>query len=249
MRRFSRLNLLRKYVKHQRLIILCWLQILATLGLIGGLFAPAVEGNRTQEGPFPGFRVSSKLIKLSTENLFATPNSLGAIAIGVAEGTRTLSGGYTNLYFGHTDPGNFKHNLGTFAYQHGADTPEEADRKQLQRLKPWITQLEEEAQTVGIHLGTFELVAGVDLMNQSPLAGKDYIQHLKTCRKLQSDHKEALLCARVRSFVNPTTGELEADGLGSYRTAVRKDQKRRLDAIENVLNSKNRFERSSISHR
>ena len=248
MGRLSGLNVLRKYIKHQRLVILCWLQILATLGLIAGLFAPAVEGDRTQEGPFPGFRVSSKLVKLSTEHLFATPNALGAIAIGVAEGTRTPSGGYTNLYFGHTDPGNGKHNLGTFAYQHGADTPEEADQQQLQRLKPWITELEEEAQTVGIHLGTFELVAGVDLMNQSPLAGKDYLQHLKTCRQLQSDLKEAVLCARVLSFVNPTTGELEAAGLGSYRTTVRRDQKRRLDAIEKVLNSKNRFERRSISH-
>ncbi|OJJ16240.1 hypothetical protein BI308_23695 [Roseofilum reptotaenium AO1-A] len=252
MRRLSGFNVFKKYVKQQRLMILCWVQILATLGLIGGLFsptgAPTVDGDRARKRQLPGFTVSAKLVNLSTEHLFATPNSVGAIAIGVAEGTRTPNGGYTDLYFGHTDPGNSKHNLGTFAYQHGADSPEEADFKQLRRLKPSILQLQEEAQSIGIHLGTFELLAGVDLINQSPLAGKDYIQHLKTCYQLEEDLKKAILCARVRSFVNPTTGELEADGLGSYRSTVRKDQKRRLDGIERVLNSKNRFGHTSITH-
>jgi len=235
MRGLPWLKMLRKLIQHRGWFILCWLQILVTLGLIGGLFSSTSEGDRAQKQSFPGFRRSTQFVNLSKEDLFATADSVGAIAIGVAEGTRTPSGGYTDLYFGHTDPGNAKYNLGTFAYQHGAYTPEEADRLQLQRLKPWISELQEEAQTVGVHLGTFELVAGVDLINQSPLAGKAYIQHLKICQQLQRNSKEAVLCARVRSFVNPTTGELEAHGLGSYRSTVRKDQKRRLDAIERVL--------------
>lgn len=235
MRGLPGLKVWAKWVQYRGSFILCWLQIVATLGLIGGLFASTPEGDRAQKRSFPHFRISAKLVTLSTENLFATADSVGAIAIGVAEGTRTPSGGYTDLYYGHTDPGNSKHNLGTFAYQHGAYTPEEADRRQLQRLKPWIGQLEAEAQTLGVHLGTFELVAGVDLINQSPLAGKDYIQHLKDCQTLQQEPEEAVLCARMRSFVNPTTGELEAHGLGSHRSTVRKDQKRRLDAIQSVL--------------
>ncbi|MDJ1177737.1 hypothetical protein PJF56_02550 [Roseofilum sp. BLCC_M91] len=235
MRGLPWLEVLRKLIQHRGWFILCWLQILVALGLIGGLFAPTSQADRAQKRNLPRFSLSAQFITLSTKDLFATPDSVGAIAIGVAEGTRTPSGGYTDLYFGHTDPGNSRHNLGTFAYQHGAYTPEEADRRQLKRLKPWIIELQEEAQTLGVHLGTFELVAGVDLMNQSPLAGTAYIKHLKTCQQLQQNPKEAVLCARVRSFVNPNTGELEAHGLGSYRSTVRKDQKRRLDAIETVL--------------
>lgn len=235
MRGLPGLKVWAKWVQYRGSFILCWLQILATLGLIGGLFASTPEGDRTQKQSLPRSTVSAKLVTLSTQNLFATPDSVGAIAIGVAEGTRTPNGGYTDLYYGHTDPGNAKHNLGTFAYQHGAYSPQEADRRQLQRLKPWISQLEEEAETLGVDLGIFELVAGVDLINQSPLAGKDYIQHLKDCQTQQPEPEKAVLCARMRSFVNPTTGELEAHGLGSYRSTVRKDQKRRLDAIQRVL--------------
>ncbi len=173
--------------------------------------------------------------QLTTDQLFADPDALGAIALGVAEGTRTPNGGYTPLYFGHTDPGNAQHNLGTFAYQHGAYSPEEADQKQLARIQPWVTQLQTEANTLGVPLGTFELVAGIDLMNQSPQAALNYIKYLKNCQVYQPTPQKAVLCARIRSFVNPRTGQLEAGGLGSERTAVQQDQQRRIQAIEQVL--------------
>ncbi|OLP18842.1 hypothetical protein BST81_07950, partial [Leptolyngbya sp. 'hensonii'] len=60
--------------------------------------------------------------------------SLVAKAVGAAEGTRTPDGGRTWAYYGHRDPGNGVWNLGSFSYQHGADSPAEADVKQLRRL-------------------------------------------------------------------------------------------------------------------
>ena len=55
-------------------------------------------------------------------------DSLVAKSVGSAEGTRTPSGGYTRAYYGHVDPGNGVWNLGSYSYQHGAVSPQEADK-------------------------------------------------------------------------------------------------------------------------
>src|SRR5579883_982546 len=62
-------------------------------------------------------------------------DSLVARTVGHAEGTRTADGHKTRAYYGHTDPGNGVWNLGSFSYQHAASSPEDADAKQLARLK------------------------------------------------------------------------------------------------------------------
>lgn len=50
-------------------------------------------------------------------------NSESAIVVGTSEGNRTPNGGFTASYGGHTDPGNAKHNRGSFSYQGAARTP------------------------------------------------------------------------------------------------------------------------------
>ena len=223
------------FLKNRGWLVICWLHIAVTIGLIGRLFAnPSVREKPGRDRPTVIISPSPALRQRATEKLFAHANSMGAIAVGVAEGTRTINGGYTSLYFGHSDPGNAQYNLGTFAYQHGAHSPEDADRRQLRRIHPWIVQLQQEAKLLDVPLETFELVAGIDLMNQSPAAGKDYIHHLKLCRDFSRDRANAILCARIRSFVNPQTGKLEASGLGSRRR-VKQDQERRIRAIQRVL--------------
>jgi hypothetical protein len=50
--------------------------------------------------------MSPSLESLLLKTLEGGSNSLVAIAIGTAEGTRTPIGSYTGAWWGHTDPGN-----------------------------------------------------------------------------------------------------------------------------------------------
>ena len=94
-------------------------------------------------------------------------------AIGAAEGTRDTRCRPTEAFWGHKDPGNDADNLGSFSYQHGAGSPEDADRRQLVRLRRAETQLQAQAQTkFGRPLSRPALGAALDLWNQSPKAGR-----------------------------------------------------------------------------
>ncbi|NER33191.1 MAG: hypothetical protein F6J93_03810 [Oscillatoria sp. SIO1A7] len=167
--------------------------------------------------------------------LFATPDSPGSIAIGTAEGTRTSNGETTAIYWGHTDPGNGLANQGTFSYQHGASNPREADWIQLKRLRGQVEYLQHQAENLGVKLSTLELVAGADLANQSPLAAMDYVGHLQKLRAKGFMGIEAVLEARVQSFVNPKTGVLEAGGFGNSWQRLRHDQLRRMIELNKTL--------------
>jgi hypothetical protein len=66
-------------------------------------------------------------------------DSLAAIIIGNAEGTRTPNGGKTRHYNQHPDPGNTRENRGSFSLQGATNlSPEEADRVQQQRMAKQI---------------------------------------------------------------------------------------------------------------
>ncbi|MBE9042727.1 hypothetical protein IQ235_18360 [Oscillatoriales cyanobacterium LEGE 11467] len=167
--------------------------------------------------------------------LFATPDSAGSVAIGVAEGTRTSSGGTTQRYAGHRDPGNGALNLGTFSYQHGANTPRQADLRQLARLKRQMTQVKRQARDRGIDLSILDLVVAADLLNQSPQAGYHFPDNLNKAREKGLQGLDALLNARMYSYVNPQTQSLEAAGFGNSWAKLKRDQKRRLEAIQSAL--------------
>ena len=100
-------------------------------------------------------------------------DSLVAKAVGSAEGTRTPDGGYTSAYYGHVDPGNGVWNLGSFSYQHGASSPDQADGKQLRRLQQQALELRQQAQAKSFSLSLLEELNGIDLANQAPLAALD----------------------------------------------------------------------------
>lgn len=69
-------------------------------------------------------------------------DSVVAIAIGHAEGNRTIDGGKTANYSGHRDPGNSAANLGTFSWQTGGcSTPEQCDQRGLERLQQYREKL------------------------------------------------------------------------------------------------------------
>jgi len=153
-------------------------------------------------------------------------------AIGNAEGTTNPDGTPNHNYWGHTDPGNGAHNLGAFSYQHGASSPQEADQKQLQRLRQAEREIQTQAQgKFGQPLSEAALLTALDLWNQAPLAGQDFVEHLPT----YNPTPEQIIAARAKSFVDPATGSLDAPGLGNAPSAVWSDQARRVnDALDSL---------------
>ncbi|MGB3237122.1 MAG: hypothetical protein WBB29_02430 [Geitlerinemataceae cyanobacterium] len=167
--------------------------------------------------------------------LFSTPDSPGSIAIGAAEGTRTFEGEVTSEYWGHRDPANGVTNLGTFSYQHGAGDARQADSIQLDRLQQQMADIQRQAQESGVVLSSLELVAAADLTNQSPAAGYAYIPNLKQAYDRGFHGIEALLEARMQSFVNPQTQNLDAAGFSNNWQRLRQDQLRRLSKLQKTL--------------
>lgn len=165
-------------------------------------------------------------------------DSLVARAVGAAEGTRTPDGQRTQAYGGHIDPGNGVWNLGTFSYQHGAASPEEADAKQLVRLRRQAAQLRQKAAQAGILWDLTTELNGIDLANQSPLAALQqggYIDRLAEAEKLGLVGTDAILWARTRSYLDPDTQRWNAPGLGNNLPQISRDQQRRMQAIERAI--------------
>lgn len=161
-------------------------------------------------------------------------DSLVARTVGSAEGTRHWSGAKTSAYYGHVDPGNGVWNRGTFSYQHEALSPEDADAKQMGRLKLQNLQLGEQAQKQGLKLTLEERLNGVDLANQAPLAALDrggYIEQLAKARRLSMEGNEAIVYARTHAYLDPDTKQWNAPGLGNTVQGIDRDQRRRAAAI------------------
>ncbi|WP_143780240.1 hypothetical protein [Leptolyngbya sp. 'hensonii'] len=164
--------------------------------------------------------------------------SLVAKAVGAAEGTRTPDGGRTWAYYGHRDPGNGVWNLGSFSYQHGADSPAEADVKQLRRLTGQARRLRQQAERLGVQMSLLEELNGIDLANQSPRAALSrggYVERLQEAHQQGLQGMDAVIWARTRSFLNPDTGQWNAPGLGNREDSIKADQERRLQAIQQAI--------------
>jgi hypothetical protein len=184
-----------------------------------------------------------------------------AIALGAAEGTRRSDGGKNPAYYWHTDPGNGADNFGTFSYQLllpaekapvvAARTTEEkrrvsadlglpdlSDRRQLIRLKKFHDRLQQQASEKGIGLNQAELIGGLDLANQAPLAALNsmgYIDRLIEMKKLVRNPDEQILEARVWAYWHPQRQKWDAPGLGNTYASIRHDQKRRQAAIVQAM--------------
>lgn len=166
-------------------------------------------------------------------------NSLVARVIGSAEGTRTASGKPTRAYYGHTDPGNGVWNIGTFSYQHGAKSPEEADKKQLKRLKRQGKAIAQQAQKSDLTMSLGEILNGLDLANQAPLAALDqggYVDRLAQARQQGMSNSDAIIWARTYAYIDPKTQRWNAPGLGNTLSSIKMDQLRRHDAVARAFN-------------
>lgn len=165
-------------------------------------------------------------------------DSLVARTIGSAEGTRHANGERTQYYRGHTDPGNGVWNLGTFSYQHGANSPEEADAKQLARLQRQGKVIDQKADKAGLDLDLIETLNALDLANQSPMAALNrggYIDRMVQAQNQGLEGSEAILWARTNSYRYPDSQRWNAPGLGNTLQGVTRDQRRRMQAIASAL--------------
>jgi hypothetical protein len=156
------------------------------------------------------------------------------VAIGIAEGTRTASGGYTSAYYGHRDPGSGAWNKGTIAGQN-APNAQLADRQWMARLTSTSTRLAPVLQRLGVAPGTQGynrlLFNVLDLTVQAPLAAQDFINKIPQVVR-QGASIEAIAKARADSFINPATGRLEAGGFGNSYSRLLADQRSRAGAFD-----------------
>ena len=190
--------------------------------LTGQLPAPApVEEQPTLEDLLAGLDTDSiKDGELTDKELIC--------AIGAAEGTRNHDCSESAAYDGHTDPGNGAANLGSFSYQHGASTPEEADRLQITRLRRAEDTIDAQARAkFGRSLSKPAMGAALDLWNQSPAAGESFVDNLPNAEP----SAEEIVTARSASYVSPATGRLDAPGLGNDPSRVQADQARRTGEV------------------
>lgn len=195
------------------------------------------QAEQPQIAPLTSTSLDSTLEQESSGLFEGGSNSLVAKAVGSAEGTRTPDGGKTQAYYGHVDPGNGAWNLGSFSYQHGATTPEEADEKQLRRLQRQAQELQQQATANRITLTLEEKLNGIDLANQSPAAALDrgYIVWLTAARNMGLSGSEAVLWARTRSYLDPDSGRWNAPGLGNTIHSISHDQERRMNAVNRAI--------------
>jgi hypothetical protein len=149
-------------------------------------------------------------------------------AICRAEGTCDKGGTPNHAYNSHTDPGNRKRNLGFFSYQHGASSPQEADQKQLARLRVVESRYIAQAQAkFGERCSRACMVAWLDLFNQSPDAGNRLIKFLPSADPSPQqliDARAAALSESRRLVGAPSPMNVPAD------------QKRRVDNLLEMVN-------------
>ena len=215
------------------------------IGVQDKTFEPSIPDNAVAVDPASA-QAEPTIFEYSFDNFHTLftggTESLVARAVGSAEGTRTPEGHKNPAYYGHSDPGNGVWNLGTFSYQHGAASPEEADDKQLRRLKTQTETLRQKAHDQGLQLTQEEILNGIDLANQAPLAALDrggYIDWLKEAHSLGMQGSEAIIWARTRSFIDPDTQRWNAPGLGNNIYSISHDQERRANVIARAITAFN----------
>ena len=147
--------------------------------------------------------------------LFATKLSLGAIAVGTAEGNYTPTGKKRGLYFGHTDPGNHVTNRGFCSWNKASNiSVAQADANCLSALQRQSRGTERRLKALAINpsVDTEALINGTDIWNQSNSAGPQFAKKYKLALSKGLSGRKAILFARVEAF-RRDSGNLDASGL------------------------------------
>ena len=126
------------------------------------------------------------------------------IAIGIAEGTRTADGEYTQAYYGHRDYGDGNFNRGTVSGGRGNSmTPEQVDRQWMGVLTQQGLKFQGILRALGLSPGTQgfnrTMFNALDLSVQAPAAVQGFLMNLKKVAS-QGWSVEALAKARADAF-------------------------------------------------
>lgn len=212
--------------------------------IVAAKSAPAPAPNSAQLPTDP-----DQLIQLWSQGA-DIEQSLVAIVVGSAEGTRTIDGGKTSLYEGHTDPGNGVWNRGSFSYQFGNEenlSPQEASKRQFAKIKGHMETVKRKAAALKITLTPWEWMNAIDLANQAPLCITEdggYVERLVEARQKAAEKKwneyQTVLYARIWSYWDASKGGFDAGGLRAYddiskEESVRRDQDRRMSMMKKAL--------------
>lgn len=159
-------------------------------------------------------------------------------AVGYAEGNLTLNGNPKPSYYGHTDYGNGKTNIGAYSYQGKAKSPQEADElwtnHLIERLSIPLSKI-----LVKNNYSIFILLNVCDLYTQAPLAVTDTGGLLEQISGVSSISEKDMIEYRVASFYDPVSKKIMAAGFGNNPNRLRQDQQRRVRCIIEYLAYKN----------
>lgn len=159
-----------------------------------------------------------------------------ARAIGISEGTLDASGKPTKHYYGHSDPGDGKRNMGIFSYSpersgSGVATPEQANELWLRTLNQQVPKVDIAIRNAGVPPETTGyqrlMYNALDLYTQAPAAVVErggFLERIPEIVK-RGTTVEAIAWARAESFRDPASGRL-LTSFPSYN-ALLADQKRR----------------------
>jgi peptidoglycan hydrolase-like protein with peptidoglycan-binding domain len=163
-------------------------------------------------------------------------DSLFTIAIGHAEGNRTVDGGKNSSYFGHVDPGNGVINKGSFSVQNFGGTPQEADLFWLRKLRNFQPDYVSAASRAGLNPELAVLAVSVfDLFTQAPAAVTEKEGLLDRLSRIaqQGVSLRSIVRERANSFFDPVTGRLVTNF--PNLSALTADQDRRVRALIEVV--------------
>ncbi len=197
----------------------------------------------------------------SVNQWFADRRSLGAVAIGHAEGNLSATGKIRSIYYGHSDPGNGVKNIGFCSLQRylwqdfnsdGQVSFPEADRRCLDLLRAQAPQTAAKLLDFGYTAANHPeaTINCLDLYNQSRVAGRQCPKRYRQARDRGLKGERAIVWARVESFrvlKGRNKGKLSASGLFricrnsrdrrhlSNWNCIASDQRRRVRAIRRVF--------------
>lgn len=165
-------------------------------------------------------------------------DSLVAIAIGRAEGTRLPDGRKTFAYYGRSNTSNQAWRIGTFSSTDEAVSPEEADQQYLDQLYQQATTLQEQAIEQDLQWDDETQLNAIDVAHQSTdaaLGNEGFVGRLQQAHTMGMTDSEAILWARTRSFLDPDTEEWNSPRRPNSVQDITDDQARRQEAIAQVL--------------
>jgi tape measure domain-containing protein len=174
-------------------------------------------------------------------------NSDIAKLVGMAEGNRRADGSYTKHAYGHTDPGNYKHNIGSFSAQGDFNRGSIAASDQVvidELLRPNIKRLYAAAQKAGVAVTPKLMMNFIDTANQGGQAvatgwsdgkstGKGFLGKLSMIRGKENDDS-ALRELRMESYRNDR-GRMEVAQVFRDRSRFAEDQDRRMSKINKAI--------------